>query len=344
MTGAVNIFYSTDTGAPTINGVAGSLYTTLQKCLVTGYGSKSGAGWTNPYTGTNQGVFTMASGGTGFSFYINDNTPSIANEATVIAWQSPTGLDTGTGQWPLSSQLTAIYSNTLGTPWRKSESANSTANWWVVAADNNTVYVIISTGLVLNGTLLCQGFVFGDLGGVASTDSWACCLQGNRVFNNTSCGNWNFSNVGLGLTDVEGSGQWMAMGPLGIGSSPQYGKYIDSTLQGGVTTQQNGNGSGGNGMGHLNNAATFPYPNLADGSLVLSQIRIGSNVCVRGHYKGLWAPLQNLPLNHLDTMTVTSGNLSGKSFLAISVPVTDLSWGSRVAPGMILLETSNTWS
>lgn len=79
MAGNVNIYYSTDTGAPALTGRAGSLYNLLKACLVTGYGSKAAAGWTNPYSGNNQGVFTMASGGTGFSFYINDNAPSVAN-------------------------------------------------------------------------------------------------------------------------------------------------------------------------------------------------------------------------------------------------------------------------
>jgi len=45
----VTVYRSTDSGAPFLNAMQGSFINVLRKCLVDGYGAKSGAGWTMPY-------------------------------------------------------------------------------------------------------------------------------------------------------------------------------------------------------------------------------------------------------------------------------------------------------
>jgi hypothetical protein len=58
--GASKIYASTDVGAPVLNGITkGSFINVLMACLVNGYGSKTGLGWTTPFNdpGSNTRVF-----------------------------------------------------------------------------------------------------------------------------------------------------------------------------------------------------------------------------------------------------------------------------------------------
>src|SRR5487761_2687143 len=102
MTTTVNTYQSTDASAPILTDTAGSLVALLDACLVNGYGTKTGAGWTIAYTGTNQRVYKMsATLGTGNSVYVDDSATvsgSTAEEAYLTGFEAPTGLGTGTGQ------------------------------------------------------------------------------------------------------------------------------------------------------------------------------------------------------------------------------------------------------
>ena len=64
----VRLYRSTDGSAPTLSGTAGDLINLLDKCLVSGYGSSTAAGWTKPYTSTNAAAFRP---GLGLQYYIN---------------------------------------------------------------------------------------------------------------------------------------------------------------------------------------------------------------------------------------------------------------------------------
>ena len=59
----MTIYKSTDPSAPALPSVNGSMINVLYQCLVTGYGSKAGAGWTRPFTGTNLAAFKQGAGG-----------------------------------------------------------------------------------------------------------------------------------------------------------------------------------------------------------------------------------------------------------------------------------------
>ncbi|NDU90166.1 MAG: hypothetical protein G3I08_09885, partial [Ferrovum sp.] len=102
----VTVYSSKDASAPVMTGVSGSLVTVLDACLVNGYGTKSGAGWTIAYTGTNERVYKMSpTAGTGNSLFVNDAGPSVPNEAEMTGFEAPTGLGTGSGQFPTAPQI-----------------------------------------------------------------------------------------------------------------------------------------------------------------------------------------------------------------------------------------------
>ena len=66
-------YYSTDGSAPTLANSQNSLASLLYSVLVTGYGAKSGLGWTREFTGTGKAVFKQGSGGIGHVFRIDDD-------------------------------------------------------------------------------------------------------------------------------------------------------------------------------------------------------------------------------------------------------------------------------
>lgn len=140
------IYKSTDSGAPVLTGQAGSLLNLLDKCLVDGYGSKTAAGWTRSYTGTNKTSYrnSIAAGGTGMHLRVLDDGSGTggAREALCRAYLTMSDIDTGTIETPTAAQVsTSIV-------WRKSNTTDSTARPWLLIADELTFYLCIDTGTV----------------------------------------------------------------------------------------------------------------------------------------------------------------------------------------------------
>lgn len=344
----VRVYQSTDASAPVLSGTAGALCTVLDAVLVNGYGSKTAAGWTIAFSGTSQRVYTMGSGGTGFSLYVNDAGPGSASyeEARVAGFQSPSGLGTGTGQFPSTSQMTSPSGALV---IRKSTTNSSATRNWTIVADAHTFYLFTETGdnPSAQGGLQAYTFCFGDFFSYSPTDTSNCMIIGRNVENSNSGINEPFSTYGAS-NDTPATvsyGQYIASSWTRVGGSVPFGKFIDCSFmgvaasgQGTIQTPQASNQP----IGHIDSTGIFPYPNQTDGALWLSPIRIVHSNAVRGYLKGIWAPLHDRPLNHNDTFTVSSGNLSGKSFVMQNI----LGWNNAYKPatGQVAIETSDTWS
>ncbi len=126
------IYRSDDSSAPTISGTAGSLKAALKAILVDGYGSKSAAGWSEAYTGTNKSAFRQ--GGTDYYLRLDD---SAAQMGRVVGYRTMSDVDTGTEPFPTAAQFSG------GLYIRKSTTANSTARPWVCLASAKTFYLFI---------------------------------------------------------------------------------------------------------------------------------------------------------------------------------------------------------
>ncbi|MBW8067160.1 MAG: hypothetical protein GJU73_06915 [Ferrovum sp.] len=357
MTTTVNLYQSTDASAPILTGTAGSLVALLDACLVNGYGTKAGAGWTIAYTGTNQRVYKMSPTlGTGNSLFVDDSATvsgSTPEEAYLTGFEAPTGLGTGTGQFPTSAQCAlGIGAVTC----RKSMTADTTPRPWTLVADQTCFYLFTVSGDYLN-PFGPMGIVFGDLFSFKSSDAYRTLLIGRNVQNN---GNNAFENFG-GLPQNPGpwllggssmAGHYMDRSWTGVGGSVPVSKFTLNFANNGGAVVNSGVGSGssmylnGNSQSSIGGGITtagglqMNYPNGPDGGLYLSPIWIGHNGSIRGYLKGLWAPLHNTPLNHHDTFAGT-GNLAGKSFLAQNIlgGTNNNCW-----TGQVMVETSSTWS
>jgi len=287
------IYRSSDTGAPTLSGTVNSLVNLLQKCLVDGYGSKTAAGWTMPYTGTNKAVFKNG-GGCQMYFRIDDNASGTGGvkEAKLNPMEVMTDVDTGTG-W---------YSN-LGTYHviRKSTSADSTARSWIILADARTAYIHIATG---DSGVVYTSFAMGEFYSLVNNDNYR-----NFVSARTTENSGSVSNDSLPLTSVIGStvtGMTLARPYTGTGGVITPGKHGDSAKN----------------DGNVNLMGTVPYPNPSDGGLYLSPIWITETSSpagnIRGRMRGMWHFLHGSSAAVADGDVFTgTGSLGGKTFIAI---------------------------
>lgn len=149
-TSTPKVFRWDDPSAPQLTGQNGALLSILSACLVgtsgVAYGSgasqKASAGWSAPFTNTaTKGVFrnSTSAGGTGCYVRILDDgsLAATAKEATMIAYDAMTDIDTGTGATP----------GTTGFYVRKSETDSSTVHPWILIADECTFYFWIDSNL-----------------------------------------------------------------------------------------------------------------------------------------------------------------------------------------------------
>lgn len=366
----VRIYRSTDASAPTLTGSAGALLTVLDAVLVNGYGSQTAAGWTIAYTGTNKRQYAMAAGGTSCQLYIDDTGPGAggAKEARFNGFKTGTALGTGTGQFPTTAQMTAPSGALV---IRKSTTADATARAWTIIADGHTIYGFFETGDTTTFGAMAYPWMFGDFFSYSSTDTNNCAIIGRRAENVqfysssgfSSSVNWPsqtntvevFSQLqSLSTTYLSDTllGHYACGSFTGAGGSIAIGKDSDIATMGygsaSWSTPQVGRLSGGPGSISTETLwiNEFNYPNSPDGGLYVAPIYIHHNGIRRGYLKGLWNPLQHLPLNHGDTYSGT-GNLSGKSMIAMNIlgatngtPNTAANCG----PAQVHVEYSDTWS
>jgi hypothetical protein len=145
----------------------------LYACLVTGYGAKSGAGWTREYVNAtfDKAAFrNNPATGTGFYLQVDGAGAADAYHSKIMGYESMT--DESTGLFPFS---TAALS-----PFQVSSAAGTTARPWVLVADDRffyfTVWVDI-TAAPTNSNTLKSDILFGDIVKWYPSDAYACLLD-----------------------------------------------------------------------------------------------------------------------------------------------------------------------
>jgi len=319
----VQIYKSTDSGAPVLTGQFGSLTTLLDACLVNGYGSKPAAGWSIAYTASNKRSYRMATGSsTGYYLNVQDATPGgsyTAQEALITGFKAMTAVDTGTGQFPTYAQ-SAFYSSGLGGLLvRKSATVDATARPWILLADGTVFYLFVETGDTTGETRNCS---FGDIYAYGPGDANACLITGQNNPGGSSSYQSTAAIINSYPLTSTLTGNYMADTWTGLSGSIQVGKCTD--YQKGAQSTCCGSSS------------QINYPNGPDNALLVAPIFVHHNGSIRGYLKGLWNPLCNRPIAHGNTFSGT-GNMSGKTFLAQYC-------GAQGATGELIAETSNTWS
>jgi hypothetical protein len=223
---AINYYRSDDTGAPGLDGQAGSLIALLKACLVDGYDVKPGAGWTVALEdAVNDKIIfrNSAVNGTGRYFRFQDNGHHDATAGTggtkqQLAYyhgcESYTDIDTTLGNFPaIANQGDANSDSTTynGVTIQKAEtSGDAGLRDWIIVADDSTCILLTFhrsgatfqlSGLTNTATATAL-YYFGDVETLMSAgDPYACVVTGDG-YNTSDSISWirwpdlDNSNVG----------------------------------------------------------------------------------------------------------------------------------------------------
>lgn len=328
------IYRSTDASAPVLdgNGATNNLINLLHKILVAGYGSKSGAGWTEPFTNTaTKGVWRPASGTRFYLRVLDDGSMTGAQRDTSVrGGESMSDIDTFTNAFPTAAQATN------GLNWRKSTTADGTARPWIALADDRTLYLFIQTGDTSAGSGFWPMFMFGDFFSYKAADTHNAMIWGAAIFSASSI---NFAQSSTYQGDLitnsmqtTQTGVYKARIAAETGTSVSCAKKSAAHLMLNATSNTLDTLIGG-----------LAYPNAADGGLYLHPIWIMDGTTpdvIHGELRGLFHQLHP-PGFFSDGDTVAGAIGSGKTYLMIKKSPGQ---GSNVnnGNGVWTLETSAT--
>ena len=328
-TSQFTIYRSNDAGAPFLYGTTGSVISILDACLVNGFGSLGGSGWTKPFPNTSSanGVHSASVGcyqqpsGSGLYLFINDNRPnglSLGKEAWATGWEVLNDLSSsvsssvgsGSNSFPTGSQLLTSGHVVI----RKSSTNDSSSlRQWVVIADSSSFYLLIATGDTAN---MYYGFGFGDIYSYkTTTDQYRCIIMGRTAENSATAATDGFDLFSsMGAATI---GNYMARNYTGLITSAIMSKHGDGVK--GSTTGSNG---------------SIPFPNTVDSALYVSPIWVcETSSLVRGQLRGMYHVLHS-QANFVDGQLFSgSADYAGKTFQVFK---------TTPSTGIYAFETSNT--
>lgn len=321
--GAPTVYKHSDTSAPTLDGLAGSLNTLLHACLVTGYGSKSSLGWTREYVSGNVSVYRPAAGLRRYLRVVDSD----GQRARIIGYRTMSDANTGVDPFPLPYQVldqnvANSRMNEDGLYARKSLTASSLAREWTLIGNDHSFYMILGANKSLAaGTRNADGHIgFGILSRRFNPlDQQHAWIMGMEYSNSTQ----EFS--GFAYTQA-----LVYVGRSTFGG----GIHFEGQALSGVAPH-----SAGRIIAGMDIASTYPHP--AAGGLAMNRITAltREGFTPRGLFPGWWlAEHAFSSFTHMDTFSGKTGStLDSRSFLLVRT-------GSESpVSGVIFETTAGSW-
>ena len=316
----VRFYSSSDASAPALRGnTPGDLINLLEKCLVTGYGSKVGAGWTKPFSGTNVAAFKQGAGSNGMYLRVDDtSTATQYRRAAVVGYETMTDVNTGAPQ-PFP---TVAQKSTGGTWYTHYQSGSvATPRVWMVIADEKFFWLLLNTYPENGSTSINynEAYAFGDIIPFKPGDTTHTCLLGNIQDNNPNSSE-AYPWYGVGISSVlTRYGLWFARDYTNLGGPTTHAWHSDHVK---------GNASWGSG--------DLQYPHGPDGGLYLAPVWVHNPqvgpYSVRGIMPGIWVPCHSAGILAQHQTVAGQGELAGKTFMY-----------RRHSGNAVMLEISDTW-
>ncbi len=272
---APTIYKYDDSNAPVMRGQREALIEVLTACLVDGYGSKQGAGWTRPFInadGTKAAFRNDPTAGSGLFLQV-DGTYGGVNQNALMGYEMMTDVDNGS--FPFIAESRYIMSSQWG---------NTTPIPWLLIADHRFFILFIWTTFTttsIDGQAPAAGICFfGDGISVHASDPYFCMLFGSRVgYSGQSHLN---EAVGRGISTFV-SGQNQVDIAVARNSAGDAGYCYPYLCAGGGPTNDAKPGVG-NGYPPVNSRKIFTRHYLNDAAAY----------SLRGYIPGLWAPCFSL--------------------------------------------------
>jgi len=311
----VQVFRSTDPGAPVYTNTAGSLIAILDFVLL-----NLAVPWTKTVLAANQAAYTQPAGTNGFTLQVDDTGTT---QARLTAWETLSAFNTGFNEFPSAYQMINVIgiSDGLGGYVMKPSGVSNPA--WRVFTNGKIFYFYV---VWTTSPDYYTGIVFGDFISYKAGDAF------NTVFScqSTASAPYKpFASLASAINAPLGGGCFAA-------SPRRYTQIGGSNIMGGISDSTRGNTP----TSGEQNATYNPFPSVIDGSFQLAPMWItepitsGSNG-VRGLMPGIWFIIHPPVFNDGYTFTASSGNIAGRSFEIVGAPASSY--------GVIAMETSNTW-
>src|SRR5574337_660979 len=145
------------------------------------------AQWTKAFSGTNLAAYKSANpASTGCLLRVDDTGSTVGR---VVGYESMTDVNTGTGPFPTSTQISG--GGSLG----KSSTADATARPWMIFADDRAFYICTNWSVAAGSWGTGTAFTtqcFGDINPFKTPDPYACVLNtcnGAPIGNNPGTAN-----------------------------------------------------------------------------------------------------------------------------------------------------------
>lgn len=311
----VKVYRSTDVGAPKRTGALGSDIAILKACLVNGYGSVAGAGWTNPYNGTNLAVFRQGGGNQRY-LRVDDSKSAYPYASIYRGYESMSAISTGIAPMP---------SSVAGVALARSSGGDTVADRpWTIVATDKAFYFFAATDQGELERSYPQIMFFGDIQSFVPGDQYATALIGNDLTNGYSSTQY-LPNLTTGTNSLI-AGHYIGRKFDQVGGPVQFGKHSDMGKLGGATM----------GVGNMQ------YPNPADGGFYLAPVWVhevgassGQGV-LRGLMPGLWSHCHPVNAARLHDQVPGTGAMAGKTLEFFT-------FGSSGDSASIGIEISDTW-
>lgn len=319
---AFTIYRSTDASAPVLTGQVGTLVSLLDACLVTGYGSQLGAGWTKPFTGTNKAAFRQA-GDCQHYLRIQDDGPGAggAREARITGYESMSDVDTGTNPYPTAAQGVGGIAMVV---CRKSSTADGVARPWIVVADQFTFYLLVQSGDTADTYFSIH---FGEFFAFQTNNIYRNLIIGRTSENSGATSAEKFGSQDIAINAAT-PGHFIARGHTWTVGSVAIGKHGDTDKLGASAACMIGE---------------VPFTNPEDGAVYLSPVWLHDPTTIPiqgviGRLRGFWHFCHAVGSVNNQQTIIGDGELTGKTFLFVRNIIGSQSPTACVAT----FETSNT--
>ena len=296
------------------------------------------AGWTKAFSGTNLAAYrTVVGQSLGRYLWVND---AGTTETRVIGYEDMTDINTGTGMFPTSLQLSG------GLYWPKSNVADTSARKWMVFADKAAMYIFLSphvTYTASHGTV----FGFGDPKEVTAGDVYATCIYGHTAASGATSSSSTLSGEVFNGNPTITTGKFQPRPATQIGGSSNFGTCIPgvvpSLASGTPFPILSGSTSLPTGYSypHLYVSA---YPSVVDGGLLLTPILQFSSNSLRGVSAGVYGSPTTCAttLTHRDLID-GSGILAGRKLLSVRLHFPAGVYNTVLGGGVGFVDITGPW-
>jgi len=271
-------------------------------------------GWTKPFSGTNKAAYLpQISYCQQYLRVLDDSTvPTSASGrwAKVRGYETMSDVDTGTGLFPTTTQITNALSII------KSSTSDATARHWWLAGDGGIFYC----GTFWSASYLTTagGYLFGDIASLRAGDAYSTMLCAE-------------------VTDTlpPYPGQYNLFTNLGAYNATQTGKYcarphtqVGSALAAGMI--------GDNAISTYIGYSGLTYPHPLDNGLLFAPVGVVESNIVRSRaLPGFYQPLHTAPLAYLDLVTGLP-DFPGRTFQAFDL-------ATSTTRGQCLIDLTGPW-